>query len=53
MTPEEIKETQELIHEINASKVNAMQSRENKIAEFKMKKMINEQMDQLKEYQDE
>ena len=40
-TPEEIKDAQEIIAELNASRQTAEQNRETKIAEFKMKKIIN------------
>jgi hypothetical protein len=52
-TPEEIKEVQELIAEINSLRQSAEQNRETKIAEFKLKKIINTQMDELKNYRDE
>lgn len=53
LMPEEIKECQELLKEIVASKQNPYQDRESKIAEFKMKKAIATQLDTLKNYEDE
>ena len=50
---EEIKEAEELFAEIQALKQNPYEDRESKIAEFKLKKLIQEQMDQLKDYKDE
>jgi len=40
-SPEDIKEAQELIAELNATRQSAEQNRETKIAEFKLKKIIN------------
>ena len=52
-TAEDIKEAQEMIAELNASRQSAEQNRETKIAEFKLKKVINTAMDELKNYRDE
>jgi hypothetical protein len=40
-TPEDIKECQELMVELNSMRQSAEQNRETKIAEFKLKKIIN------------
>jgi hypothetical protein len=51
--PEEIKEAQEWMKELEASKPNPYENREQKVAEFKLKKLIEQQLDDLKNYQDE
>jgi hypothetical protein len=40
-SPEDIKEAQELIAELNAMRQSGEQNRETKIAEYKLKKIIN------------
>ena len=50
---EEVKHCEELMKEIMAEKPNVYDDREAKIADFKMKKAISEQLDMLKNYQDE
>ena len=52
-SPEDIKEAQELIAELNAMRQSGEQNRETKIAEYKLKKIINTQMDELKNYKDD
>ena len=39
--------------ELEASKPNPYENREQKVAEFKLKKLIEQQLDDLKNYQDE
>lgn len=41
-SPEDVKEVQELLNELQQSRVSPADSREQKIAEFKLKKIINE-----------
>ena len=50
---EEVKEAEEIMKELVASKPNAFDDRDAKVAEFKLKKLINQQLDDLKNYQDE
>ena len=52
-TIEELKEIEEMRKELMQSKPNPYEDRESKIAEFKMKKSIQQQMDMLKDYKDE
>jgi hypothetical protein len=42
-----------MLDEIQEAKLNPYDSRDAKIAEFKMKKAIGDQLDMLKNYQDE
>jgi hypothetical protein len=51
--PEELKEMQEMMAEIHAGRPNPYEDRESKIAEFRLKKAISQQLDDLKNYQDE
>ena len=44
-TPEEIKEAEEIVKELQAAKRDAYAERENKIAAFKMKKLISASLD--------
>ena len=50
---EEVKEAEALLKELQAQKPNAFEDRDAKIAEFKMKKLISQQLDELKDYKDE
>ena len=50
---EEVKEIEEILRELQASKPNPYEDREAKITDFKLKKQISEQLDMLKNYQDE
>lgn len=50
---EELKEIEEILSEIAMQKKNPYEDREAKIAEFKNKKLISQQMDALKDYKDE
>mmetsp|Transcript_18477 Transcript_18477/g.31624 ORF Transcript_18477/g.31624 Transcript_18477/m.31624 type:complete len:127 (-) Transcript_18477:548-928(-) len=52
-TVEEIKEIEALMREMFANKPNPYENREQKIAEFKMKKAIQTQLDTLNNYHDE
>jgi len=52
-TAEEVKECEELLKELMAEKPNPYEDRESKIADYKMKKLISESMDDLKNYKDE
>ena len=51
--PEDIKEMQEMIKDLQASKPSPYEDRDSKIAEFRLKKMISQQLDDLKNYSDE
>ena len=51
--PEDIKEMQEMIKELQASRPSPYEDRDSKIAEFRLKKMISTQLDDLKNYSDE
>lgn len=42
-----------MLQELTSQRVSAAESREEKIASFKLKKLINEQLDDLKNYRDE
>jgi len=50
---EEVKEAAELLAQLQAQKPNPFEDREAKIAEYKMKKLISQQLDALKDYKDE
>ena len=50
---EEIKEVQEIMNEIKASMMNPYENRDAKVAEFKLKKLIESQLNDLRNYQDE
>lgn len=50
---EELKEAQKLWSDIQAQKPNPYEDREAKVAEFKMKKAIEQAMDTLKNYHDD
>ena len=50
---EEVKEAKEILLELQASKPSPYEDRESKIAEFKLKKLISSQLDDLKDYRDE
>lgn len=52
-SPEELKEAQELMREILMSRPNAYEDRDAKIAEFKLKKLIENQLNELRDYKDE
>ena len=52
-TPEELKECAEWIRELQADAVGVVEDRDSKIAEFKAKKMLSSQLDELKNYRDE
>ena len=52
-SPEELKEAQELMREIQMSRPNAYEDRDAKISEFKLKKLIEKQLDELRDYRDE
>lgn len=50
---EEVKEAQAIWSELQAQKPNPYEDREAKVAEFKMKKAIQQAMDTLKNYHDD
>lgn len=50
---EDIKYAKELMAELQASKPNPYENRDAKVAEFKLKKLIESQLDDLREYRDE
>ena len=42
-----------MLKELHAEKLTVFEDRDAKIAEFKLKKLISQQLDQLKDYRDE
>ena len=52
-SPEEVKEAEVLLKEIQGAKMDAHQERTKKIQQHKMKQMISNQLDLLKDYKDE
>ena len=50
---EEVKEAAELLAQLQAQKPSPFEDRDAKIAEFKMKKLISQTLDTLKDYKDE
>jgi len=52
-TAEEVKEAQEILAEIYAAKLNPYEERDVKVAEYKLKKLIESQLEDLKNYNDE
>lgn len=52
-SPEDIKEAQELMKELQQEQLHAIDDRDAKIKEYKAKKEISSQLDQLRDYKDE
>lgn len=52
-TPEEVKEAQKLMEELQQERPDAVASRDQKIAEFRAKKDIETALNMLKDYKDE
>lgn len=50
---EDLKEAQEIMKEVMASRLNPYEERDAKVAEFKLKKLIEKQLDELRNYTDE